>query len=48
MMFDSKQNISELLNEEVEARSLRERLRQKQRRLKTDQQGNYEYHEQER
>lgn len=49
MMFDSKRDVSELLNEEMEARSLRERLRQKQQqRKKTDQQRKPKHHEQER
>lgn len=49
MMFDSRREVGALLNEEVEARSLRERLRQKQqRRQKTDQQRKPKHHEQER
>ena len=49
MMFDSRREVGALLNEEVEARSLRERLRQKQqRRQKTDQQRKPNHHEQER
>ena len=48
MMFESRRDVSELLNEEMEARSLRERLRQKQRRQKTDQQRKPKHHEQER
>lgn len=48
MMFDSRREVGALLNEEVEARSLRERLRQKQqRRQKTDQQRKPNHHEQE-
>lgn len=34
MMFESRRDVGELLNEEMEARSLRERLRQKQQRKK--------------
>lgn len=48
LMLDSKRDVSELLNEEVEARSLRERLRQKQQRQKSDQQRKPKHHEQER
>ena len=49
MMFDSRREVGALLNEEVEARSLRERLRQKQqRRQKTDQQRKPNHYEQER
>lgn len=45
----SRREVGALLNEEVEARSLRERLRQKQqRRQKTDQQRKPNHHEQER
>lgn len=48
MMFESRRDVGELLNEEMEARSLRERLRQKQQRKKTDQQRKPKHHEQER
>lgn len=47
MMYDSKQDVSNLLNEDAETRSVRERLRQKQQ-TKTQQQRKPKHHEQER
>ena len=48
MMFDSKRDVSELLNEDTGARSVREFLRQKQRPQRTQQQRTTKRHEQER
>lgn len=46
MMYDSKQDVSELLGEEIEIRSIRERLRKKQQPVQ--QQKKAKHHEQER
>lgn len=47
MMHDSKRDVSELLGEETEARSIRERLRQEQQQ-QTQRQKKPRQHEQER
>ena len=47
MMCDSKRDVSEMLGEETEARSIRERLRQK-RQPQTQRQKKSKRHEQER
>ena len=46
MMYDSKRDVSELLGEEIEIRSIRERLRKKQQPV--HQQKKAKHHEQER
>lgn len=48
IMYDSKRDVSELLNEDTGARSVREFLRQKQRPQRTQQQRTTKRHEQER
>lgn len=48
LMYDSKQDVSDLLNEEAEARSVREFLRRKQKTQQTQQQRKPKRHEQER
>ena len=48
MMYDSKRDVSDLLNEEAEARSVREFLRQKQKAQQTHKQRTPKRHEQER
>ncbi len=48
MMYDSKRDISEMLGEETEARSVREFLRRKQQQQKTQPQEKAKRHEQER
>ena len=47
MMFDSKRDVANLLHEEAETRSVRERLRQKQQ-TKTQRQRKPKHYEQER
>ncbi len=47
MMFDSKRDVANLLHEEAEAHSVRERLRQKQQ-TKTQRQRKPKHYEQER
>lgn len=47
-MYDSKRDISEMLGEEAETRSVRERLKQNQQRQKTQPQKKAKRHEQER
>ncbi len=46
-MYDSKRDVSEMLGEETEVRSIRERLRKKQQ-TKTQRQKKPKHHEQER
>ena len=48
MMYDSKRDVADLLNEEAEARSVRDFLRQKQKAQQTRQQRKPKRHEQER
>ena len=48
MMYDSKRDVADLLNEEAEARSVREFLRQKQKTQQPQQQRKPRRHEQER
>ena len=48
MMYDSKRDVADLLNEEAEARSVREFLRQKQKTQQPQQQRKPKRHEQER
>ena len=48
MMYDSKRDVTDLLNEEAEVRSVREFLRQKQKVQQTQQQRKPKSHEQER
>lgn len=48
MMYDSKRDVADLLNEEAEARSVRDFLRQKQKEQQTQQQRKPKRHEQER
>ena len=48
MMYDSKRDVADLLNEEAEARSVREFLRQKQKAQQAQQQRKPKRHEQER
>ena len=48
MMYDSKRDVADLLNEEAEARSVRDFLRQKQKAQQTQQQRKPKRHEQER
>ena len=48
MMYDSKRDVADLLNEEAEARSVREFLRQKQKTQQPQQQRKPKHHEQER
>ena len=48
MMYDSKRDVADLLNEEAEARSVREVLRQKQKTQQPQQQRKPKRHEQER
>ena len=48
MMYDSKRDVADLLNEETEARSVREFLRQKQKTQQPQQQRKPKRHEQER
>ena len=48
MMYDSKRDVADLLNEETEARSVREFLRQNQKPQQTQQQRKPKRHEQER
>ena len=48
MIYDSKRDVANLLNEETEARSVREFLRQKQKAQRTQQQRKPKRHEQER
>lgn len=49
MMYDSKRDVSELLDEETEPRSIRERLRQKQhQQTQTQRQKKPKHHDQER
>ena len=48
MMYDSKRDVADLLNEEAEARSVRDFLRQKQKAQQTHQQRKPKRHEQER
>ncbi len=47
MMYDSKRDVSDMLGEETEVRSIRERLRKKQQ-TKTQRQKKPKHHEQER
>lgn len=47
MMYDAKRDVSQMMGEEMEARSIRERLHRKQQ-PKTQQQKNPKHHEQER
>ncbi len=48
MMYDSKRDISEMLGEEMEPHSVRERMRRKQQQQKTQPQKKAKRHEQER
>ena len=48
MMYDNKRDVADLLNEEAEARSVRDFLRQKQKARQTQQQRKPKRHEQER
>lgn len=48
MMYDSKRDISEMLGEEMESHSVRERMRRKQQQQKTQPQKKAKRHEQER
>ena len=48
MMYDSKRDVSDLLNEEAEARSVRDFLRQKQKPQQAHKQRTPKRHEQER
>lgn len=48
MMHDSKRDVANLLNEEVNARSVREFLRQKQEQQAHQIQKELKYHKQER
>ena len=48
MMYDSKRDVADLLNEEAETRSVRDFLRQKQKAQQTQQQRKPKRHEQER
>ena len=48
MMYDSKRDVADLLNEEAETRSVRDFLRQKQKAQQTRQQRKPKRHEQER
>ena len=48
MMHDGKRDVANLLHEEAEARSIRERLHQKQQQQKQQRQKKAKHHEQER
>ncbi|MBE7017573.1 MAG: hypothetical protein E7420_05390 [Ruminococcaceae bacterium] len=48
IMHDSKRNVANLLHEEAEARSIRERLRRSKKTQQTQQQRKTRRHEQER
>ncbi len=48
MMYDSKRDVSDMLGEEMEPRSVRERMRRKQQQQKTQPQKKAKRHEQER
>ena len=48
MMHDSKREVANLLHEEAEARSIRERLRRSKKTQQTQQQRKTRRHEQER
>ncbi len=48
MMYDSKRDVSDMLGEEMESRSVRERMRRKQQQQKTQPQKKAKRHEQER
>lgn len=47
-MHDSKRDVANLLHEEAEARSIRERLHQKQKQQARQRQNKTKHHEQER
>lgn len=48
MMYDSKRDVANLLREEAEERSIRERLHQKQQQQARQSQNKTEHHEQKR
>lgn len=48
MMHDSRRNVANLLHEEAEARSIRERLHQKQQQQARQSQNKTKHHEQKR